>query len=127
MDAVLLIDGHLVFLEVEIGDALLKDANEEVVGKLILVGKTGGGDGLKAREEGTVGLIAAGDGGERIVGELIVITVISKSGGALRETAKFSFVVFVKEGVLRGESIGERFGPLSERRMDDSEQEDECD
>jgi len=38
--------------------------NEEVVGELILIGEAGGGDGLKAVEEGPVGFLAPGNRGE---------------------------------------------------------------
>ena len=64
VNAVLLIDGHFIFFEVKVGDALLQNANEQVVGELILIGEAGGGDGLQAREEIAVGLIALGNGGE---------------------------------------------------------------
>ena len=53
MDAVLLVDRHLVLFEVEVGDALLQDANQEVVGELVLIGEAGGRDGLEAGEEGS--------------------------------------------------------------------------
>ena len=52
MNAVLLVDRHFVLFEVEVGDALLKDTNEEVVGELVLVGEACGADGLEAAEEG---------------------------------------------------------------------------
>ena len=39
MDATLLVDWHLVFFEVEVGDTLLEDTNQEIVGELVLVGK----------------------------------------------------------------------------------------
>ncbi len=64
MDAVLLVDWHLVFFEVEIGDALLKDANEQIVGKLILVGEASGRDGLEPGKKVRVGLVEAGEGVE---------------------------------------------------------------
>jgi hypothetical protein len=38
--------------------------NEEVVGELILIGEAGGGDGLKAAQEGPVGFLPLGDGGQ---------------------------------------------------------------
>ena len=47
MDAILLVDRHLVFFEIEVGDALLQDANEEVVRELILVGEACGRDRLE--------------------------------------------------------------------------------
>ena len=51
MDAVLLVDGHLVFFEVEVGDALLQNANQQVVRELVLIGEAGGRDRLQARKE----------------------------------------------------------------------------
>ena len=51
MDAILLIDRHLVFFEIEVGDALLQDANQQVVRKLILVGEAVGRDRLQPAEE----------------------------------------------------------------------------
>jgi hypothetical protein len=46
MDAVLLVDGHFEFFEVEVIDTEPEDANEEVMGELVGVGEAGGGDGL---------------------------------------------------------------------------------
>ena len=51
MDAVLLVDRHLVLFEIEVGDALLKHANEEVVGELVLVGEAGRRDGFQPGQE----------------------------------------------------------------------------
>ena len=39
MDAVLLVDRHLIFLEIEIGDSLLQHTNQQIVRELVLVGK----------------------------------------------------------------------------------------
>ena len=41
MDAVLLVDWHLIFFKVEVGDALLEYANQQVVGELVLVREAG--------------------------------------------------------------------------------------
>ena len=64
MDAILLIDWHLVLFEVEVGDALLEDTNQEVMGELVLVGEARTGDGFKPAKEGLVGVVAPGDGCE---------------------------------------------------------------
>ena len=48
MDAVLLVDRHLVLFEVEVGDALLEDTNEQVVRELVLVGEAGRSGWLQA-------------------------------------------------------------------------------
>ncbi len=64
MDAVHLVDWHLVLFEIEVGDALLENTDHEVVGELILVGETGSRDGFQPRKEIHVGLMAPGDGVE---------------------------------------------------------------
>jgi hypothetical protein len=114
MDAILLIDGHLEFLEAVIRDALLEDTDEEIVGELILFGESGGGDGLESGEEVLVGLVALADGGEREVGELIVITVVTEGGSALGEVAEVGLVLLLEEGVLSGEAVGDGLGVLGE-------------
>jgi len=45
MDAALLIDGHRVFFQVEVGDALLEAREQEDRGELVLVRKAGGCNG----------------------------------------------------------------------------------
>ena len=64
MDAILLVDGHLVLFEIEVGDALLEDTNEEVVREMVLVGEACGRDGFKPGKKGLVDLVALGDGCE---------------------------------------------------------------
>jgi hypothetical protein len=48
VDAVHLVDGHLILFELVVREALLEDADEEVVGEEILFGKPGGGEGFEA-------------------------------------------------------------------------------
>ena len=64
MDAILLIDWHLVLFEIEVGDALLEDTNEEIVGELVLIGEASTRDGFKPSKESLVGLVILGDGVE---------------------------------------------------------------
>ncbi len=64
MDAVLLVDWHLVLFEVEVGDALFEDTKEEVVGELVLVGEASRGDRFKSGKEGLVSLVTLEDGVE---------------------------------------------------------------
>ena len=64
MDAVLLVDWHLVLFKAVVGDPLLEDTNEEIVRELVHVGEGSGRDGLETGKEGLVGLVALGDGGE---------------------------------------------------------------
>ena len=68
MDALLLVDGHLVGLEVEVLDALLELALHELVGEEILFGEVGGVDGGEADEVGLVVGVELGDVGEGVVG-----------------------------------------------------------
>jgi hypothetical protein len=125
VDAVLLVDGHFEFFQIEIGDALLEDTNEEILRELILIREAGGGYGLKTVEESAVGLVALSDGGEGIVGELVIVTVVSEGGGALREVAQVGFVLFIEKGVLGGETIGERFEVLGESWAGQDQQEEQ--
>ena len=43
VDAVLLVDRHLVLFEIVVGDALLQHPNHQVVGELIAIVEAGGG------------------------------------------------------------------------------------
>ena len=104
VDAVHLVDGHLVFFEVVVVEALLNDAGEEVVGEDVLLGEAGGGDGFEAGEVGDVGGVAAIDGGEGAVGELIVVAIVSVGGGALGGVFEVGLVELFEESVLGGET-----------------------
>ena len=64
MDAILLVDWHLVLLEVEVGDALLEDTHQEVAGELVPAGEARMRDGFKSAKEGLVGTVALTDGCE---------------------------------------------------------------
>src|SRR3954453_7496308 len=108
VDAVLLSDRHLVFLEIEVGYALFKGANHEFLGELVLIGKAGGCDGLQSPQEVRVGLVPLLDGGKRVVSELVVVAIVTESGCALRKIAEIGFVLLVKERVLCGEAVGDR-------------------
>ena len=48
MDAALLVDGHLVFFQVEVGNALLQHANKKIVRERVLIREACRRDGLKA-------------------------------------------------------------------------------
>ena len=104
VDAVHLVDGHLVLFEVVVVEALLEDAGEEVVGEEVLLGEAGGGDGLEAGEVGDVGGVAAGDGAEGAVGELVVVAIVSVGGGALGGFFEVGLVELFEESVLGGEA-----------------------
>jgi len=62
MDAILLVDRHLVFFEVEVGDALLEDTNEQVTGELVLIGEPSTRDSSKSGKESLISLVALGNG-----------------------------------------------------------------
>ena len=79
--AALRIDGHLVILQVVIFLAFLQVAQEEVVRGAVFFAETSGRDGLDASEIRGVDLVAADDGGERVVAELVVVTVVADGGG----------------------------------------------
>src|SRR5260221_1748945 len=118
MDAILLVDWHLVFFEVEVGDTLLQDANQEIVGKLVLVGESSARDGFKPGEEGLIRLVVLGDGVERAVGELVVVAVVSEGGSALGKIAEIGLVLLFKKSVLSGEAVGDWLGILGKNGAD---------
>ena len=109
MDAILLVDRHLIFFEVEVGDALLKDASQEIMGELVLVGEGGGWDGFKSGKEILIGLVVLGNGVEGVFSELIVVAVVAEGCGTLGEVAEIRLVLFLKKGVLSGEAIADWF------------------
>ena len=106
--AVHLRDGHLVFFEAVVVEALLEGAHEQVVGELILLGEAGGGDGFEAGEKGLVGGVPAGDAGERVVVELVVVAVVAVGGGALGGVLEVGLILLFEESVLGGEAGFER-------------------
>src|SRR5258708_34834648 len=114
MNAILLVDWHLVFFEVEVGDTLLQDTNQEIVGKLVLVGESSARDGFKPGEEGLIRVVVLGDGVERAVGELVVVAVVSEGGSALGEIAEIGFVLLLKKSVLGGEAVCGWLGHLGQ-------------
>jgi hypothetical protein len=66
VDAILLVNWHLVLFEVVVGDALPEDTNEEtngeVVRELVRVGEPRGRDSFEPGQEGLVGVVELGDG-----------------------------------------------------------------
>ena len=64
MDAILLVDQHLILFEVEVRDALLKHADHEVVRELVLVGEAGARNGFEPGNKVLVGFVALNDGFE---------------------------------------------------------------
>src|SRR5260221_11864378 len=123
MNAILLVDWHLVFFEVEVGHTLLQDTNHEIVGKLVLVGESSARDGFKPGEEGLIRLVVLGDGVERAVGELVVVAVVSEGGSALGKIAEIGFVLLLKKSVLGGEEVGDWLGILGKDGADSGDDE----
>lgn len=121
MDAILLVDWHLILFEVEVGDALLEDTLEQVVGELVLVGEASTRDGSESSEKDFVGLVALLDGFERVLGKLVVVAVVAEGGGALRKISQISLVLLFKKGVLGNETLGNRFDVLTEDGTSDSD------
>src|SRR3984885_10414310 len=116
MNAILLIDWHLVLFEVEVGNALLQHADQQVVRELILIGKAGRGDGFELCEETLISLVPLKDGIERVLRQLVVVAIISVGGGALGKAAELGFVIIVEEAVLRGYAVGGGLRVLGEDR-----------
>ena len=99
-------DGHLVLLEVEVVGGLLEVAQEKIVGGTVFFGETFGGDGLDAGEVGRVDVVAALDGGEGVVAELVVVAVVADSGGEGGGKLEVGLPGLGEESVLRGETGG---------------------
>src|SRR5258708_247559 len=114
VDAVLLVDRHLVLFEIEVGNALLQQTDQQVMGQPVLAGKAGGGDGFNPFQERFVRLMAQSDSGERIIGKLVVVAIVAKGGGALRLIAQVGLILLLKKSVLGGEMLGNRFVVLGE-------------
>jgi hypothetical protein len=106
MDAILLVDGHLILFEVEVGDALPQDTHQEVVRKLILVGKSRTRNGVKPAKEGLICLVALHDGFERVLGKLVVVAIVAEGGSTLRKVAEIRLVLLFEKCVLGGEAVG---------------------
>ncbi len=79
--AALRVDGHLVILQVVVLGAFLEVAQEQVVRGAVFLAEAFGRDGLDADEVGGVQVVAALDGGEGVVAELVVVAVVADGGG----------------------------------------------
>jgi hypothetical protein len=104
VDAVHLVDGHLELFKFIVVEALLEDAAEEVVGEDVLLGEASGGNGFEAGEVSDVGGVAAVDGGEGAVGELVVVAIVSVGGGALGGVLEVGLIKLFEESVLSCET-----------------------
>ena len=62
VDAIELVDRHLILFEVEVGDTLPQHTNQKVVGELVLLGEARSRYGFKSGKEVLVGLVALNDG-----------------------------------------------------------------
>src|SRR3954454_14065441 len=116
MDAALLADWHLVFFEVEVINALLEHANKKIVRELVLVRKARSRNGLKALQKILVSLVALGDGRKRVLGKLVIVTIVAKARGSLRCVAKIGLILLFKESILCSQPVSNRFGVLGEGR-----------
>src|SRR5260370_6838165 len=94
-----------MLFELEVGDALLEDTNEEVVGELVLVGEANSRDGFKSGKEGLVSLVSLGDSAKGVVGELVIVAVVAEGGGALGKVAEIGLVLLFENILLGGEGV----------------------
>ena len=104
VDASLGIDRHLVVLQVVIIHPLLQVAEEEVVGGPVLLAESLGRDGLDARQKAGVDLVPVGDGGQRVVAELVVVAVVADGRGPGGGELEVRLPRLLEERVLRGEA-----------------------
>jgi len=82
------------------------------MGELVLVGESGGRDGLKPGKKGLVGLVALNNGVEGVLGELVVVAVVAVGGGSLRKLPQVGLVLLVEKCVLGGDAVGHWFEVL---------------
>ena len=116
VDAVLLIDRHLILFEIVVGNALLQHSNQQIVRKLIAIVEPCGRNGLQSREKVFVGFVKLSDGCERALGKLVVIAIVPKSSGAFGKVAQIGFVLLIENRILSGNAFGHRFDVLSKCR-----------
>jgi hypothetical protein len=83
------------------------------VGKLVLVGEAGGGDGLDGGEEFDVCGVDTRGAGQRSVRELVVVAIVAELGSAFGAELEVGLVLLIEERILRGKARGER-GRLGE-------------
>jgi hypothetical protein len=100
MDTILLVDWHLILFEVKIGDALPEDANQEVVGELVLVGEAGTRDGFKSAQEGLVGLVALKRRSDSYCSSKSVFWAATRSVTGLTSSAKTQPAIATKKNRL---------------------------
>jgi hypothetical protein len=74
--------------------------------QLILVGETGSRDRLEPGQEGFIDLVALGNGSERVVRKLVVVTVVAEGCRALRKVAEIGLVLLVENSILGGNAVG---------------------
>ena len=86
--------------------------------QLILVGETGSRDCLEPGQEGFVGLVVFGNGSERVVRQLVVVTIVAEGGRALRKVAEIGLVLLVENRILGGDAVGNRLYILRESTTD---------
>ena len=80
-------------------------------------------NGFQPGKEVLVGLVPLNDGVERVLGELVVISVITVRSGPLRKIPEIGFVLFFEKRVLSGEAIRHRFNVLGEEGTNYGKQE----
>ncbi len=123
VNAILLVDRHLVFFEIKIRDALLQHTNHEVVRELILTREAGTRNRLEAAQEAFVGIMALHNRRERILPELVVIAIIAIGGSPLRKVAEIRLILIIVKSILSREAIGNRFYILGEKNPQGRRQE----
>jgi hypothetical protein len=95
-------NGHLEILEGVVLIALLEGADQEFMGKDVLLGEAGGRDGLEAGEEFLVGGVVTVGFGQGDVVQLVVVAIIAVRGRGLRRGFQVRLILLFKERILRG-------------------------
>jgi hypothetical protein len=116
VNAALLIDRHLIFLEIEIGDPLFEHTDHEVVRELVLIAKSRSCDRLHSLETLPIRLLPLQNRFERVIVQPIVVAIIPEGGGSLGEVAEVGLILRVEQSVLFGYALRNRLDGLGKTR-----------
>ena len=99
MDATVLRNRHLPFLEAIAFQLLLQAAHHQRLVQRFLVGETGGIDGLEARQKLPRLLEVFLDGLVRVVGQFVVVALVAEDGRILGTCPHVVFPLLGKQAV----------------------------
>ena len=103
-----LVDRHLPRLEARLLLLIDQPSNQQVFAQILLFGQTGGVDRSQPVQKGAIALEMSVVAGNRVVAELVVITLVAQCGGELRRVLQLLLPVVGEDGVQRLLALGNR-------------------